>query len=256
MPAEPDFFQLRWVWLGGSLLLGVLASWLNHVLHRLPQPWAKAWLEWRGRPWVEQGLRFLYAVGIPAAALLWQGALTPRGLGLQPVSWTEHASPEGVWQAWARDIGNALLLASAALGVYGLAQAQARRLTGNALPREHDPSIALREAVYHQAHWAFYREPFVLLWGPGVGTWIGLLPVLLEALLNPARWADLRVPERSHALLTRALLAIVGALLFATTQNLWLGLSVDLLLGWIWGQTPETGTPRREGAALRAATPR
>jgi hypothetical protein len=87
-------------------------------------------------------------------------------------------------------------------------------------------------------HWAFYREPFVLLWGLSLGTWAGLLPVAFEAGINPARWDDLRVPPHGRDLLIRVGLAIVGALLFLETQNLWLAILMDAVVGWRLGQAP------------------
>jgi hypothetical protein len=60
--------------------------------------------------------------------------------------------------------------------------------------------------------------------------------VILEAAINPARWADLRVPHRSHDLLVRAFLAVVSALLFIQTQNLWVAFLLDTALGWGFGK--------------------
>jgi len=100
--------------------------------------------------------------------------------------------------------------------------------------------VALREAIYHQAHWAFYREPFVLLLGVGLGTWAGLIPVAAEALVNPARWTDLQSPARGRDLLIRVGLAVLSALLFIQTQNIWLAILADTGLLWLLGQTQET----------------
>ena len=103
----------------------------------------------------------------------------------------------------------------------------------------HSLGHSLREAVYHQAHWAFYREPFVLLWGTELGAWAGLIPVAAEALVNPARWTDLQSPARGRDLLIRVGLAVMSAVLFIQTQNIWPVLIVDMLLVWLLGQSPE-----------------
>lgn len=238
----------RWVWLNVSLVIALLASALRWFLERphllgrrtdvnaTPRP--PGW----EMPWIIHPLRLLYAVGIPAAALLWRGALTPSGLGLKPFFWAvDQALPSasGSWNIWVRDFGWTCAFAVGFWALVAIADRAIKRLSPPRITQR-SLSAALREAVYHQVHWAFYREPFVLLLGVGMGAWAGLLPVAGEALLNPARWTDLQSPTRGRDLLIRVGLAVLSAMLFIQTQNIWLMLLVDMSLIWLLGQKHET----------------
>jgi hypothetical protein len=239
----------RWVWLNISLVIALLASALRWFLERphlqkllradaIPASHRAVW----DIPWIIHPLRLLYAVGIPALALLWRGVLTPSGLGLKPFFWvTDQAlsAPSGSWDTWVRDFGWMCAFAVGFWVLITLADRTAKRLSP---PRktQHSLGTSLREAVYHQAHWAFYREPFVLLFGVGMGTWAGLLPVAGEALLNPARWTDLQSPTHGRDLLIRTGLAVLSAMLFIQTQNIWLMLLADTGLVWLLGQKHES----------------
>ena len=83
--------------------------------------------------------------------------------------------------------------------------------------------VLFREAIYHEVHWAFYRNaPIVTLheYGGDVywGIWAGLTIVALEAILNPAWRRDLTDPQRAPARLVRVALAIVSGVLFFVTD--------------------------------------
>ncbi len=197
-------------------------------------------------PWI-QLLRFLYTVGIPALALLWRGALTERGLGLKPIHWT--AAVASNWTSWAADIGWACALSlgtGAVLWLGNLSRTQqtppSNDIARNQTPPQiqHRPDIALREALFHQVHWAFYREPFVLLWGAPVGAWLGLLLVALEAIINPIHWSALRSPARGRILIIRIGIAIMSTMLYIQTQNLWVAILADAALGWGLGQQADS----------------
>ncbi len=222
-PEATISLEQRWLWIGGSILLAIFAAWVRWAAARPPLPEWQVKLERSpAAPWLAQAARLLYAVGIPATVLLAQGQLTLRGLGLQPRAGLD----------WMRESGWSLALGVGALAIFALARRASALLPLHRAKRQ-DGWVALREAVYHQTHWAFYREPFVLLWGPALGAWAGLLPVALEAALNPARWADLRTNSpQSRALLFRAALAIISVLVYIQTQNFWLALLVDAVLGW------------------------
>lgn len=248
----------RWVWLNVSLVIALLASALRWFLERphlqrhfrpnaIPALHRAVW----DIPWIIHPLRLLYAVGVPALALLWRGVLTPSGLGLKPFFWAADQTLStlyGSWDSWVRDLGWTCVFSGGFWVLIALADRTARRLSP---PREtrHSLSVALREAVYHQAHWAFYREPFVLLLGIGMGAWVGLLPVAGEALLNPARWTDLQSPTHGRDLLIRMGLAVLSAMLFIQTQNIWLMLLADASLIWLLGQKHET-TQTQTGVAV------
>lgn len=237
-----SLIEERWIWLSSSVALAVLASWVRWLISRPSDdtpPWLHRWRRWPGHPWLEELLRLGFMVGIPTAALLWRGVLTERGLGLQPLLWAQSSASLEVrqtnWQNWATDIGWTVGLVAATGLSLGLGSYQRRRLKPWHVAVHHDPGTAVREAIYHESHWAFYREPFVLLWGPRIGSWIGLLPLLIENMLNPQRWDDLQTFERGRNVLVRAALAVMSALIFLQTQNIWCALTADVILGFLLG---------------------
>ncbi len=232
----------RWVWLIGSIILGVFASWMYWLFltpHEKATSWSIQWQRWPGHEWVEQGMRLLYALGIPAAALLWRGALTERGLGLQPLlllsETADIAAQRANWRDWLLDISWTLGIALATGLIFGLGAYQQRNQHQRNGSVRHDVGRSVREAVYHESHWAFYREPFVLLWGRAIGSWAGLLPALIEMLLNPQRWDELHTHDRGRDLLLRGALAVMSALIFLQTQNSWCALGADIVLGYALG---------------------
>ncbi|RLC90522.1 MAG: hypothetical protein DRI37_01220 [Chloroflexi bacterium] len=245
MDTEIPLLQERWLWLAGSLGIALSVSWAGWFVRRSrvsQWPWLERWQQWRGRFWLVQSARLLYAIGIPVVALFWRGAFTERGLGLQPWPWSAAVSPgaaQANWENWVRDLGWAMAIMAGTGVLLALGRRITRHTIGKTLPLRRDLGVALRETVYHQVHWAFYREPFVLIGGISNGAWLGLLPVVLEAVLNPARWADLRSPQRGHDLLVRAALAVASILVYIQTQNLWLALFVDAVLGWAAGSAVE-----------------
>ena len=227
----------RWLWLTLSFGLALLSSGIQlggETLGKGPRPSNL-------RPFktvVYQPLRLIYAVGLPAAALFWRGAFTERGLGLKPFPGphTHNLTLDPIsWENWAGDIGWAFTLGILAwLVLYNTQRTPPAPATIT-----HRPGIALRDALFHQVHWAFYRETFVLTWGLGWGVWLGLLPAALEALINPACWNDWQSTAHARNLSIRIGLAIIGAMLYLQTQNLWLAILVDTSLGWALGQAEE-----------------
>jgi hypothetical protein len=78
----------RWLWLGGSVLIALLATWATWFLCHWGR--SRAWTErLTASPFFSpllQAFRFLYYVGGPFAALLWgQDAVVERLLGLEPL---------------------------------------------------------------------------------------------------------------------------------------------------------------------------
>ncbi len=230
-------WEERWLWLTVSILIALIASWwiwaMDH--YAADDSW---WAKLLRRPWLPhlwESLRWLYALGLPALVLLWRHALTERGLGLQPLHFLNPNLPTTQrlenWNDWVGDLGITLALLTLALLIH--------HLSTRPLPRrrrwDRGLAAATGEALLHQAHWAFYREPFVLLWGVAWGSWGGLTLIALEAALNPLRWRDLRDETRRPYLLWRGFLAIEALLLFQMTENLALMVLADLLLTW-WGE--------------------
>jgi hypothetical protein len=238
--------------LGGSLLLAGL--WTN--LAWLYSPWVQAGrspddadslaerlvvqlANWRFSPLLYQGLRLLYYVGLPFAALFWgYDAVVSRFFGLQRLVLPTAGALEGSasinanWLDWAQDVAWAVALGLGSWAVLLAAGWVRRRALGDAdSPRPGVRASAwetLREALYHEIHWAFYRSAPIVILGLYWGTWTGLLLAALEALVNPVWRKGLRRPDWAATLLLRAALAVVSSLLFLRTQNLWLA----ILLHW------------------------
>lgn len=265
-----DLGLSRWDWLLISVAistLGSLLTWLvserSGVISQTNQAWVHTLTRILQNPWLVHTSRLLYAVGIPAIALFWQHTLTARGLGLRPPPASQVAGegiptmvppyPDATWEAWALDAGWMLALTTATVLLIYLGDRAARRraaatATAPNAPkpawRRRDLGVAVREAVFHQVHWAFYREPFVIRWGTTVGSWMGTLPVLLETLLSPVFWERLRSRDEAYrrTQIIRWGLLAAGTLVYLKTQNLWLALTMDALVGWLAlpaGSTPE-----------------
>lgn len=228
----------RWLWLGGSVLIALLATWATWFLcHRE-----------RSRAWIEhlmasppfspllQAFRFLYYVGGPFAALLWgRDAVVERLLGLEPLPRLLGVplSPDekiALWTEGVRGIGWAVFLGTTAWATLAVIWWATGPRSGN-LPRS--PFVALREAFFQETHWMFYRNAPVITLGTYWGTWAGLIPLILEAGLNPWCWAALRDPAKRPMTLLRAGIAVLSAAFYLQIANLWL--TVLLHWGVTWG---------------------
>jgi hypothetical protein len=247
--------QGAWLWLAGSFLLAVL--WTN--LARLFAPWAEAesvgetasslaerivWhlANWRFATVLFQGLRFLYYVGLPAAALFWaRDAVVSRFLGLERLALPNDPSAgmgtqlNGNWAAWAHDLGWAAALGLGSGGLLILA----RFFHQQAVPNLAEgggtsaPPVwkTAQEALYHEIHWAFYRNAPIVVLGFYWGTWVGLAIVAVEAVINPAWREASRQPGLAWPTLSQAALAVLSSLIFLYTQNIWLALPVHWGIG-------------------------
>ena len=240
--SNPTALQERWLWLGGSVVLAILAAGVNWLLHSPPGKlvvWQQRWQRWPGRPWVQELVRLVYYLGLPASALLWRGALTERGLGLQPFPWSptiiSAAHTVINWTDWVRDLGWTGGIALAAALIVFLSQRQVIRLRHTSPARHRDIGVAFRAATYQESHWAFYRAPFVLLWGTALGSWAGILPLLVENILNPLFWEELSSAKRGYNLWLNGILFIASTLIYLQTQNIWCALLADIALRWLWG---------------------
>ncbi|MEA3309279.1 MAG: hypothetical protein U9Q70_07190 [Chloroflexota bacterium] len=229
-------FQERWFWLGVSMALAVLAAWIKWLLLPITGEqvtWRQRWQRWAGRPWVRELARLSYYLGLPAVVLLWRGALTERGLGLQSLPTAAHTVANGT--DWMRDLGWAGGMGLVAAAIVFLSRRQIMRLRPTQPTRRRDMGVAFREASCQESHWAFYRAPFVLLWGTEIGSWAGLLPLLIENILSPLTWEELATPGRGRDLWLNVTLLITSTLLYLQTQNFWCALLVDVALRWLWG---------------------
>jgi hypothetical protein len=237
--------------LGGSLLLAAL--WTNlSWFFRQPRSGAAGefvarLVDWRFSPWLLQLLRLLYYIGVPFAALLWgHDAVVGRLLGLQLLNLDPSiadgaeasASVAANWLDWTHDVGWAATLGIAAWGVLALgwwAYRRAMVVAGeeNVVAETNSSGwVLLREAAYHEAHWAFYRNAPSIAVGAYWGVWTGLALAALEAALNPGWRKNLADPQRAPAQLMRGALAIVSSVLFLLTENLWLALALHWGISW------------------------
>ena len=234
----------RWLWLGGSLLSAILWTNLAWLLRR-PRPGAigtssstrlrasvARLTAWRFSPWLLQFLRLPYYIGLPVAALLLgHDAVIEKLLGFK-------FEVEAGVAAWARGLGWAATLGLAAWALLALgwwAYHRALAATGQspvAAGSDAPGWVFLREALYHEVHWAFYRNAFVVVWGIYWGTWSGLALIAVEAALNPAWRAGLADPQKAPAQLMRGALAVVSSVLFLLAQNVWLALAVHWGVSW------------------------
>ncbi len=220
--------QNLWLWIATLVLLAALVNGLTRP-ERPPMRWPHSL--WR------EGGRFLYFVGLPYVALL--GGLMPATqIGLVGLDW------------W-RDVTLALPLGLGAfLGLLFLRlwlRRQEETAPGGSAPGEPQPPwwVMLRESVYQEAHWAFYRSaPLLAVDGRAKGIALGLGIVALEAWLNPAWRAAWRHPGRAATALRAAGLAVMMAVVFGVTGNWWLTVGLHVAIEsacrWAW---PRLATP-------------
>jgi hypothetical protein len=147
-----------WLWLSGSLFLAAfwanLAWFSRQSRSGIVDEFVTPLIAWRFSPWLLQLLRLLYYIGVPFAALLW-------GHEAYDVGWAAVLGI-GVWAllalAW-WTYRRALITADEGGAVAGTS------VSG---------WVLLREAAYHEVHWAFYRNAPTLAWSAYWGVWGGL----------------------------------------------------------------------------------
>lgn len=242
-----------WWWLAGSVALAVASRqlvWRLRGAERCPL-WLDRTLAWAGNPAVLPWVRGLYYVGIPFGALVWgRDVVIGRLLGLQPLTVLSalvgRPAPAvelaANWSDWSGDVGWAVMLGGAAWVVLAVGQRAVRKAAGAAqVPyRSASALVLLREAVYHEVHWSFYRNAPVVALAGGVGmasglywgTWIGLALVLGEAALDPRWRAGLLSSDLAAGVMTQGGLAVLSAVVFLQTQNLWLLVLMHWLVRW------------------------
>jgi hypothetical protein len=248
----------RWIWLGGSLLLGVVATQTAWWMGRRDE--SQAWPDSLVRSPLSsvavQIARFLYYIGLPFCALVWgRDAVVGRHLGLQPL--VSPVTPAAHWADWARDLGWGVGLGLAAWIILAVGWRAVRRAGVSPEPAGVYTStwILLREAAFQEVHWSFYRNALVVVLGASLGAslgtywgvWIGLGLVTLEAGLNPWWRAALEDAARAPAALVRAGLAVLSAALYLAVLVHW-GVTWGLA-GWV------RAFPLRDHPTLEASTP-
>ena len=175
-----------------------------------------------------EGARFIFYVGLPYAALL-TGAFVPRDVGLQG-SPAPDLILEWTPEAWARAFGQAAALGGLTLAAIALLAWQVRRARGYgplALGIDSAPiAFSIREAIYAEAHWSFYRALPMLLLADAHWTGLaGLALVTVEALLAGRRART----DTARIRLFDALLAGLSATYFTLTGgNVWVAIALQI----------------------------
>lgn len=231
-------------WLLISVVLATLASlvqWLigylagAHGRRRAASgPW-QASAQLLASSWLATPIRLAYGLGIPAAALFWQGALTSRGLGLGPLLSSGEATGTSRLSSLGDAAGWTVLLTGTTLALVSIGTRAARRRQTRSQRSRRSLGRAGLEALYHQVHWAFYREPFILAWGLGWGCWAGAVVAAIETMISPVFWERLHSggPEHRQRALVRAALLVASTQLFYLTESLPLTLLLDIVVGLV-----------------------
>jgi len=210
------------VWIAQSLLLYVVwrqVAWF----YRQPRPgWFGRLAARRAPPILVESVRALYFVGIPYWALL-QGVASPRLYGLIDVDWLRSLGLGG-------GLAAGVLLMLAALWGYHARATRGLRAGDEIAAASERRRLAeawgwvylLRDVIYLQAHWAFYRAgPTLVLRDAYAGAFIGLALVLVEWASDPAWRESLQTPSRVGDTLLTASLALVTTVVFVQIPNLW-----------------------------------
>jgi hypothetical protein len=231
-------------WVGGSLLIYVLAAnvlWLARSIRfeRLP-----------AGPWLAQAGRFLFYLGIPYLALggwprqPYAGLLSLEDMGIVgfSVRWPVTR--------WLEAVGTGLTVGLVAFLVLILAWSGAQRVAGSV--RLRFPSrpwwAILADVLYLEVHWAFYRGALaVALDDLYAAIFMGLGLVYVEWALSPFWREGWRLGSQAPERWLRAALALVIALLFFLTRNLWVCLGIHWLLELIFWHL---GRERTRAAAM------
>jgi hypothetical protein len=216
----------RVIWIalsvGIAILTGVTSAYLELQFHRAPA--GKRWWDFLRQPWFTQSLRLIYALGIPAFALFWQGLLTYRGMGFKAFPWTSSVIQDDArWTVWQHDIEMTCLVTLITWLILHVGVKSSS--DHHEYPRPDFISsilTAIRESLIDQVHWAFYRELCIILWGLASGSWIVILLLSAELLFNPITWTKIKHQRGIQALAIKSGILFASTILFIETQNIWL----------------------------------
>ncbi len=214
-------------WILGSILLYALGTNLLWLARS-----SNFWRSPTGR-WPVQVGRFFLFLGIPYLALggwprqPFQGLLSLDDMGMVGlgVRWPVDR--------WLESAGTGLGIGLLAVAALALAWVGARR--GPDRPWLRFPPrpwwLLLVDVIYLEVHWAFYRGALAVLTGDVyAGVFLGLSLVYLEWSLSPYWRSGWQQENRVAGQWLRAALALVVALIFLLTRNLWVCLGTHLLL--------------------------
>jgi hypothetical protein len=208
------------IWILASMTVFVLVTLLVPA-ERLPALRADV----KGRV-LEQALRLIYFLGLPYAALL-AGHLATIDLGL-----TGSGGPLLGWTPaeWLSSLGTALTLAVITFIPVAWASRQLARRQRLLAADSRSAGALVVDAVYAEAHWAFYRSaPLILLSDVYTAALFGAFLVLVEWAVVVIR-NGLGQTEARQTWLRRALWLALSTTLFILTSNFWVILGSHLVL--------------------------
>jgi hypothetical protein len=219
---------------GIAILAGVFNAYIDQTSKRTPK--LEKWYVILSNPSFRDALRLIYAISIPAVALFSQGILSYRGLGLKPLPWsTSVTDRKTLLLTWQNDLELTILLLISNWIILSLGLRSFRiNYPKPGFINGIIPSI--QESLIEQVHWAFYRELCITIWGIAVGSWITVIPVLLELVLNPATWSRIKSQKGVNSLVANSAIFISSTMLYIQTQNLWLMLCFDMLFRWMFAK--------------------
>jgi len=229
------------VWVVASLVLSIAGAWLAWRFRHMESRSAE-WLRRRlldgvsGRIFL-QLIRLLYYVGLPYFVVL-RRVLSLVMIGLRGSEMSEAAWWLLGWQVddWAQALGWAAGLGSIVAILLALAWRNAVRAQGQSpFVRGVWPVqpwwVTLREVVYNEIHWAFYRVgPQLVLSDTYWAVLIGAAFPLLEWLLDPDWWVQIRGGPRRELVLMQFMWLATSTVYFLLARNVWLALMLHLVL--------------------------
>lgn len=215
------------MWVIGSVLVYVAAAYGWWRWHESADRLSAGWQRWRqriGSPAVSVPLRALYYVGVPYAAMLLGAADFPIYLGLARLDWPSSIGRGAL-------AGAALFLGLVAIAAYSLRGPH--RLRAGAETDDSRGVTVVYEALFLEAHWAFYRLPGILATGDLLlGAWIGATLAVVEQVADP-HWRS-RAASKQWALAAWQRLALLAGMtaVFLLTRNFWVAWAVHTLVEW------------------------
>ena len=184
---------------------------------------ARAWLE---TLWLGDIVRILFYLMGPYWFLT-AGWASPVDFGLADLDWIS-----GVGLTLAIGFGSLLLL----VGIWwqylrvvgpGYVSSQNRWLA-----QPHGWAHVLNEVILSEAWWTVCRSPMLMLAGPYLGVYLGLVLVLAAGFLNPRTRAQLAIAGLREEVVLSGSLAVLSATLYAFVHNLWLCMAMHFVLRW------------------------
>lgn len=192
------------------------------------------WNRLRVRGAIGELARWVYYLVLPWATLM-LGYNSARSLGVWNLNWLMN-----IWIGLIVAVGGVIVFLWVWRPYAQSEHPEAVDLTGWNGARQ------IIEAIYQEAHWAFYRSgPILWLSDYYWGSFIGLALSLIEGWTNPTVRVNIRDITRADAPLWAGSLAIVSVLVFVYTQNTWYCLLIHLALNFILRPLIGLGTSYR-----------